>query len=398
MSQPRAFVSRMMHPDAIALIGEATEMEVWPDDPPPAPEMLRSRLADTEGVLINIMDRVDTALLDAAPKLRVISQLAAGLDNVDFPECTRRGILLGSTPGILSKAGRRPRIRPPAFGRAPSRRKRQSSTLGIVGLGQIGLEMARRARGFDMRILYHSRNRRPDAEEEYGLSYATLDDLLTQQDALRKMKSTAILVNISRGPVVDTDAICTALREGWIAGAGLDVVDPEPIPDDHPLLFLDNVTITPHIGSASVLSRRAMSIMAAQNLINGLNGQRLVHCANPELYERRYLKQLHRQSQCGRQDLVGHTAHPPSGQAGPPMACHGDEGARFFTSLFYNPTDRIPVRYRCIDIETCAPQTSSGTVQIFNRLCFPNAGRLDPPAGGVKRLRNGRAIGLYRME
>ena len=165
--------------------------------------------------------------------------------------------------------------------------------------------MARRAQGFDMRILYHSRNRRPEAEAQHGLTFATLETLLTESDfvslhvpltaetrhlidadALRKMKSTAILVNISRGPVVDTDALCQALREGWIGGVGLDVVDPEPIPDDHPLMFMDNVTITPHIGSASVLSRRAMSIMAAENLIKGLNGQRLVHCANPELYVR----------------------------------------------------------------------------------------------------------------
>ncbi len=327
MSQPRAFVSRMMHPDAIALIAEAADMEVWPDDPPPSPERLRAKLADAEGALINIMDRVDAPLLDAAPNLRVISQLAAGLDNVDIPACTRRGILLGSTPGILSKA-----VADHAFAILLSAARRvtesdkwvrgnnwelafhpnywlgsevQGSALGIVGLGQIGLEMARRARGFDMRLLYYSRTRHPDAELEYGLTYATLGDLLAQSDyvslhcpltpetrrligadELRRMKSTAILVNISRGPVVDTDALCTALREGWIGGAALDVVDPEPIPNDHPLLFMDNVTITPHIGSASVLSRRAMSIMAARNLVNGLKGQRLVHCANPELYER----------------------------------------------------------------------------------------------------------------
>ena len=335
MSQPRAFVSRMMHPDAIALIGEATDMEVWPDDPPPSAGELRAKLADAEGVLINIMDRVDAALLDAAPSLRVISQLAAGLDNVDVPECTRRGILLGSTPGILSKA-----VADHAFAILLSAARRvvesdkwvrgnnwelafhpnywlgsevQGSTLGIVGLGQIGLEMARRAQGFDMRILYHSRTPRPEAEatlralseREDAVAYATLDELLAQSDfvslhcpltpetrhlinadALRKMKSTAILVNISRGPVVDTDALVRALGEGWIGGAALDVVDPEPIPDDHPLLFMDNVAITPHIGSASVLSRRAMSIMAAQNLVNGLHGQRLVHCANPELYDR----------------------------------------------------------------------------------------------------------------
>ena len=327
MPQPRVFVSRMMHQDALALIGEATDMEVWPDDPPPSAGELRTKLVDAEGVLINIMDRIDTALLDAAPRLRVVSQLAAGLDNVDVPECTRRGILLGSTPGILSKA-----VADHAFALLLSAARRvvesdrwvrgnnwelafhptywlgnevQGSTLGIVGLGQIGLEMARRAQGFDMRILYHSRNRRPEAEAQYGLTFAAMDELLSESDyvslhvpltpdtrhligaaALRRMKPTAILVNISRGPVVDTDALCTALREGWIGGAGLDVVDPEPIPDDHPLLFMDNVTITPHIGSASVLSRRAMSIMAARNLVNGLDGQRLVHCANPELYER----------------------------------------------------------------------------------------------------------------
>ena len=327
MTQPRAFVSRMMHPDAIALVGEAAEMEVWPDDPPPTPEQLRGKLAGAEGALINIMDRVDAALLDAAPRLRVISQLAAGLDNVDIPECTKRGILLGSTPGILSKA-----VADHAFALLLSAARRvvesdkwvrsnnwelafhpnywlgsevQGSTLGIVGLGQIGLEMARRAQGFDMRVLYHSRNRRTDAEAQYGVAYASLDDLLAESDfvslhcpltaetrhlinaeALHRMKSMAILVNISRGPVVDTEALCTALREGWIGGAALDVVDPEPIPDDHPLLFMDNVTITPHIGSASVLSRRAMSIMAARNLVNGLTGQRLVHCANPEIYDR----------------------------------------------------------------------------------------------------------------
>ena len=322
MTQPRAFITRMMHPDAVAMIGEAAQTEVWPDDPPPSPEQLRAKLADADGLLINIMDRVDASLLDAAPRLKVVSQLAAGLDNVDIPECTRRGILVGSTPGILSKA-----VADHAFALLLSAARRvvesdkwvrgnhwelafhpnywlgsevQSSTLGIVGLGQIGLEMARRAQGFDMRILYYSRNRRTDVEEQYGLAYTPLEELLSESDFVSlhvpltpdtrhlidadALRRTAILVNISRGPVVDTHALCAALREGWIGGAGLDVVDPEPIPDDHPLLFMDNVTITPHIGSASVQSRRAMCLMAAQNLINGINRQRLVHCANPELY------------------------------------------------------------------------------------------------------------------
>ena len=328
MPQPRVFVSRMMHQDALALIGEATDMEVWPKDPPPSAGDLRTKLVDAEGVLINIMDRIDTALLDAAPRLRVVSaSLPPGWTMWTFPNARAVASCWGARPAFSPRPWRTTPSRSCSPRRAAWWRatggcaattgswrfipttgwatRLQGSTLGIVGLGQIGLEMARRAQGFDMRILYHSRNRRPEAEAQYGLTYAAMDELLSESDyvslhvpltpetrhlidadALRRMKSTAILVNISRGPVVDTDALCTALREGWIGGAGLDVVDPEPIPDDHPLLFMDNVTITPHIGSASVLSRRAMSIMAARNLVNGLNGQRLVHCANPELYER----------------------------------------------------------------------------------------------------------------
>ncbi len=325
MNTPRAFVSRRMHQDALDVIAGATDMEVWPNDAPPSPEQLREKLANADGALINIMDRVDTSLLDAAPRLRVISQLAAGLDNIDMAQCTKRGIPVGATPGILSKA-----VADHGFAMLLSAARRvvesdkwvrgnnwklqfhptywlgaevQSSTLGIIGLGQIGLEMARRAAGFDMRLLYHSRSRKPEAEAQYGLVYADLDTLLAEsdfvslhvpltpetrhiinEDALRKMKATAILVNLSRGPTVDTDALTRALREGWIGGASLDVVDPEPIPVDHPLLAMDNVTITPHIGSASLGSRRAMSIMAAQNLVAGLTGEPMVYCANPEAY------------------------------------------------------------------------------------------------------------------
>ena len=326
MSRPRAFVSRRMDQDALDIIAGFADMEVWPDDAPPTAEQLREKLADADGTVINIMDRVDAALLEAAPRLRVISQLAAGLDNVDLSECTKRGIPVGSTPGILSKA-----VADHGFAMLLSAARRvvesdkwvrennwklqfhptywlgaevQGSTLGIIGLGQIGLEMARRAAGFDMRVLYYSRSRKPELESRHGLIYTDLNTLLAEadfvslhvpltpdtrhiinEDALRKMKSTAILINLSRGPTVDTDALTRALREGWIGGAGLDVVDPEPIPVGHPLLDMSNVTITPHIGSASVGSRRAMSIMAADNLVAGLQGEPMVHCANPEVYE-----------------------------------------------------------------------------------------------------------------
>ena len=325
MTRPQVFITRDMHPDALDLIAQSTQMEVWPHDPPPTPQQLQAKLANAEGALVNIMDQIDAPLLDAAPQLRAISQLAAGLDNIDLPECTRRGILLGSTPGILSKA-----VADHAFALLLSAARRvtesdqwvrgnhwqlafhpnywighevQGTTLGIIGLGQIGLEVARRAQGFDLRILYHSRTPRPQAEAQHNLTYADLDTLLTQSDyislhvpltpdtrglisapQLRRMKPNAILINISRGPVVDTNALCQALTEGWIAAAALDVVDPEPIPPDHPILSIPNVTLTPHIGSASTQTRRAMSLMAAQNLISALNRQPLPHCANPQLY------------------------------------------------------------------------------------------------------------------
>ena len=326
MPRPRVFVSRQMHSDSLDLIGEAADIDVWPDDAPPSAGKLREKLADVDGALINIMDRIDVPLLDAAPRLKVISQLAAGLDNIDVPECTRRGVLVGSTPGVLSKATADHGF---ALLLAAARRVVETdrwvrgnnwelafhplywlgsevneATLGIIGLGQIGTEMARRGLGFDMRVLYNCRNPKPELEDRYGFIYADLDTLLESSDfislhvpltpetrhligepELRKMKSGAILINLSRGPVIDTDALYRALKERWIAGAGLDVVDPEPIPDDHPLLALDNLTITPHIGSASSVSRRRMGLMAARNLMAGLQGEPLDNCVNPEVYK-----------------------------------------------------------------------------------------------------------------
>ena len=325
MPRPRVFVSRQMHSDSLERIGEAADIEVWPDDAPPTAGQLKEKLADVDGALINIMDRIDVPLLDAAPRVKVISQLAAGLDNIDVPECTRRGVLVGSTPGVLSKATADHGF---ALLLAAARRVVETdrwvrgnnwelafhplywlgsevneATLGIIGLGQIGTEMARRGLGFDMKVIYNCRNPKPELEDRYGFTYADLDTLLESSDfislhvpltsetrhligepELRKMKSGAILINLSRGPVVDTGALYRALKERWIAGAGLDVVDPEPIPDDHPLLALDNLTITPHIGSASSVSRRRMGLMAARNLIAGLQGEPLDHCVNPEVY------------------------------------------------------------------------------------------------------------------
>ena len=326
MARPRVFVTRLMNRDALEAIAAETEMVVWPDDSPPSPEELRVALRSEDGVLTNIMDRVDGAAVEKASGLKVVSQLAVGVDNIDVAEMTRRGIPVGNTPGVLSKATADVAF---ALRMAVARRVVESdrwvrqgnwrlafhpnywlgtdvsdATLGIVGMGKIGLEMAKRARGFDMRVLYHSRTRKPEDEARFGMEYVDMDRLLQESDfvslhvpltsetyhligeaELRAMKPTAILVNSARGPVVDGSALHNALKNGWIAGAGLDVTEPEPMAPEDPLLGLDSVVVTPHVGSASHGSRRAMCMLAALNLLAGVKGERLVHCCNPEVYD-----------------------------------------------------------------------------------------------------------------
>ena len=327
MNSKRVLVTRRIFPEALELIGQHAQVELWPEDAPPASEQLREMVAAgrVHGLLTNVMDRVDASLMEASPELQVISQVSVGLDNVDLAEATRRGIPVGFTPGVLAKA-----TADLGFGLLLAAARRivhsdrwvregnwqlahhpmywlgaevNGATLGIVGLGQIGMEMAKRARGFDMRVIYHSRTRKPDLEARLDLEYSDLKPLLASADfvslhvpltqatrgligepELRAMKSNAVLVNLSRGPVVDTKALCTALQEGWIQAAGLDVTDPEPIHADDPLLALDNLVITPHIGSASIESRRSTCLLAARNLIAGIEGNRLEQCANPEVY------------------------------------------------------------------------------------------------------------------
>ena len=326
MFKPRVYISRQIFADALDLIEKTAEIELWPDDEPPSPEQLREAFTNVDAAIINVMDRIDGPLLDAAPKLKVLSQVAVGLDNIDIAEATKREILVGYTPGVLAKSTADLAF---ALLLAVARRVVESdkwvregnwkishhpmfwlgaevngSTLGVLGLGGIGTETAKRALGFDMKVLYHSRTRKPEVEKKYGFKYASFKRVLEESDfisihvpltpethgfigekQLKSMKKSAILINLSRGPVVDTEALYKALTEDWIAGAGLDVFDPEPVPKDHPILGLDNVVVLPHIGSASNRSRREMHLLAARNLISGLNGERLEECANPELYE-----------------------------------------------------------------------------------------------------------------
>lgn len=285
-------------------------------------EELREELGDAEGVLCMVPDPIDGAVM--APRLRVISQMAVGVDNIDVDEATRRGIPVGHTPGVLTEttADTAWALLAAAVRRIPEGAAHvaddawgpwdpgfllggdlHDTTLGIVGLGRIGAAVARRAQGFGMRVLYSGPTRKPLLESRWGIAHRTFEELLAESDhvvitapltdatrglfdahALAAMKPGAVLVNVSRGPVVDTDALLAALENGPLAAAALDVTDPEPIRGDHPLVALSNCLIVPHIGSASHRTRLAMARLAVENLRAGLEDRRLPHCANPSVY------------------------------------------------------------------------------------------------------------------
>jgi glyoxylate reductase len=327
-ARPRVFVARVIPEDGLRPVTESTDATVWPDElPPPRDELLRA-VEGCDGILTLLTDQVDGELLDrAGPQLRVVSNYAVGFDNVDVPECTRRGIPVGNTPGVLTEttadlawALLMSAARRVAEGDRYVRDGRwktwgpmlllgpdvHGATLGIVGFGRIGQAVARRAAGFGMTVLYHDTTELPvEVTAPLGAKYVPLDELLAQADfvslhvnltaetqhlidadALRSMKQTAVLVNTARGPVVDGAALAGALRDGVIAAAALDVTDPEPIPMDDPLVGLDNCLIVPHIASASRATRGKMAEMAAANLLAGVRGERLPTPVNPEVYER----------------------------------------------------------------------------------------------------------------
>ena len=325
--RPRVFVARRIPDDGLDPIRAACDVAVWEDElPPPRDELLRA-VAGCDGILTLLTDRVDDALLDAAgPQLRVVSDLAVGFDNVDVPACTRRRIAVGNTPGVLTEttadlafallmAGARRIAEGDRLVRAGGWRTWgpmaflgtdvHGSTLGIVGFGRIGQAVARRAAGFGMPVLYASRDRvAPEIEAAAGgATFVPLDELLARADfvsvhvplgpatrhfigaaELARMKSTAILINTARGPVVDQAALYEALRDGVIGGAALDVTDPEPMPGHDPLLTLENCLVVPHIASASRATRGRMAAMAAANLLAGVRGARLPNPVNPEIY------------------------------------------------------------------------------------------------------------------
>ncbi len=319
-------VTRRIPEAGLRPLAAAAEVRLWSDELPPDQQQLGELLHGCDGALTMVTDRIDGALLDRAPSLKVISTFAVGYDNINVPEATARGVAICNTPGVLTES-----TADAAFSLLVSAARRipegvdyvrtgqwkawspmillgrdiHGATLGIVGLGRIGQAFARRARGFDMTILYHSRTRDLAVERELGATYLPLDELLRRADFVSLhvaltpetrgligarefglMKREAILINAARGPVVDTDALVAALRDGEIGGAALDVTDPEPIAADHPLLALPNALIVPHTASSTVATRDKMAEFAAANLLAVIRGERPRSIVNPEVLAR----------------------------------------------------------------------------------------------------------------
>ena len=323
MTDKKVFVTRIIVPDAIARLKENFDVEVWEEPTPPPKDLVIQKAQECDGMMIESNDIMDDEVFSAAERLKVVGTRAIGIDNIDLDSATRNGVRIGNTPGILHES-----CADFTFGlilslaRQVTRSNRKviegewkifdqtpylgtdvyGKTLGLIGLGLIGTAVAKRAKGFDMDILYHSRTRKPAAEKKYGLRWAPdLDELLSSSDyisvhvplgpetqgfigskEIKKMSKDAFLINTSRGGTVDPDALREALMAGEIAGAALDVTSPEPILPDDPLVHMENVIVTPHIASASAATLRRMGLMAADNVIKHLKGEAMPACLNPE--------------------------------------------------------------------------------------------------------------------
>jgi len=322
MSKPRVFVTRRIPDAGLKMVLENTDAEVWDGELPPPHEVLKEKVRDCEGLLALLTDTIDAEIMDAAPKLKVISNYAVGYNNIDVAAATARGIKVGNTPGVLTEAtadlaftllcaAARRIVEAADYARQGKWKTWEpmghlgqdlwGATLGIIGMGRIGYAVAYRAhRGFDMTILYTDVRPNEKAEQDLAATKVDLDTLLQQADFISihtdlnptthgligpaefaKMKPNAVLINTARGPIVQTQALYEALRDRRIWGAALDVTDPEPLPPDHPLYSLPNCTIVPHIASATYTSRNRMAVMAAENLLAGLRGDPLPNQVNP---------------------------------------------------------------------------------------------------------------------
>lgn len=323
--KPRVYVTRIISEKALNLLNAECNVKVWQGSMPPPRDVLLEEVQQIDGLVSLLTDTVDEELLKRALNLKVVSNVAVGYDNIDVNAATRHGIPIGNTPGVLTETTADLAF---ALLMAAARRLGESeqyirdgkwqtwdptallgvdifgATLGIIGMGRIGQAVAKRARGFDMRVIY-SGGGHGYPTQLMSATRRELDELLQESDfvsihcplrpdtyhligerELSMMKPTAILVNTARGGIVDPKALYTALKTKQIGYAALDVTEPEPIQVDDPLLTLDNCLIVPHIGSASVRTREKMALMAVENLLAGLKGERLPHCVNPGVYNR----------------------------------------------------------------------------------------------------------------
>ena len=320
---PKVFVTRELPGGGVERLKQHAEVSVWPDADPPSRAELIESLRGCDGAIVLITDRIDGEVLDANPQLRIVTTVAVGYDHIDVPAATERGVVITNTPGVLTettadhafalmlayarrlvegdnlvRAGQWPSWSPTFL----LGRDVHSRTLGIVGLGAIGLAMARRAKAFNMRVLYASRERKPDAERELGVEWRSFDDLLRESDyislhvaltpetrnligarELALMKPDAVLINTARGPVVDEFALIDALKARQIGGAALDVFHKETLMTDSPLVELDNVLLIPHVGSATIETRGAMVDLCVDNLIAYFEGRPPLTPINPEV-------------------------------------------------------------------------------------------------------------------
>jgi len=322
MPRAKVFVTHPLYPDAQALLQAACDCEFWAKEERPPKDEFFGRLKDKEGLVCLLTERVGDDTLRAAPKLRIVANVAVGYDNVDVPACTRRGVVVTNTPGILDEttadfawtlmlAVARRVVEADQYVRAGNWKGWSfdqycgtdvwGKTLGIVGFGRIGQAVARRALGFSMKVIYNSRKRAaPEIEKQLNAEYRDMNALLAESDFISlhvplngdtrqlidapkfyRMKPTAFLINTSRGPVVDEAALVHALEAKKIAGAGLDVFEQEPFV--HPGLKRPNVVLAPHLGSASLETRGKMALTAAENIAAFFRGQRPPNALNPEL-------------------------------------------------------------------------------------------------------------------
>jgi glyoxylate reductase len=326
--KPKIYVTRRISDKILSELRDVCEVSMWDEENVPVPrEILEHEIEQVDGLLCLLTETIDSALLEKAKKLKIISIMAVGYNNIDVDAATKKGIMVTNTPGVLTETTADLTF---ALMMATARRLIEASnfvhqnkwktwspmlltgqdiygsTLGIIGMGRIGESLAKRAKAFDMNVIYHNRTRKPDVEQNLGLVYTDMDSLLEQSDfvclltpytpethhligekQLSLMKKSAILINTSRGGIVDETALYNALKKGEIWAAGLDVFEQEPVRSDHPLLTLPNVVALPHIGSASIKTRITMGHLAATNLLMGLSDQTPIHLVNKEVLESR---------------------------------------------------------------------------------------------------------------